>query len=184
MGKKPDVLIKQIRKLTKLRDHLQPPSSSSASFSNEEVSRLLDKVAKSLLLNLTEERARHDTQLLILKEEMKLDAVDHEANLAKTVDRHRIASERGERISTVFLKSIEAVKSIDEEMITTCPFYNTRIVKALPAFVNSSVDQETPASSVAAASAAASSSTSTDPRKPPEAATEAGEAEAATGTPL
>ena len=136
---------KQIEKLQKVRKRfgkiiksLQENEASSSSSQLEEVKKLesiLEKTVQSLAVHVELERQEHDTQFMLIQQEIRKDLMDRDAHEAKQVDRLRIASERGEKLSTVMLRNHESVQQIEREMGRACPWFRTRITKSVQAFV-------------------------------------------------
>lgn len=104
--------------------------------------RLLQTTTQCITLELEAERMENEVTLLLLKEELKRDLMDRDANDAKTLDRQRIASERGEKFSVLVLRSKESVAQIDRDIATVCPWYRTRVCKSMSAFQATATDDE------------------------------------------
>lgn len=97
--------------------------------SNLEV--LLKETAHSMEREIDIERRQTELQLRLITEEVRKDEVDARANEAKAVERHRVASERGERFSDVFIRSKESIAQIECELNMLCPWHRTRVCKGV-----------------------------------------------------
>ena len=95
---------------------------------------VLSKTIAQVTSELHVERVANDTRLSIIKQEIKEDLVDRDANDAKSLDKQRIAAERGEKYASTLLKSYESVNNINHELSQTCPWHKTRICKSVSAF--------------------------------------------------
>ena len=137
---------KQIEKLQKVRKRFgkiikslqeNEASSSSSSSQLEEVKKLelaLSKTVQSLAVHVALERQEFNIDLMLIQQEIRKDIMDRDAHEAKQVDRLRIASERGEKLSTVMLRNREGVQQIEREMGRACPWFRTKICRSVQAF--------------------------------------------------
>ena len=127
---------KQIKKLSKFHRKLKQFIDTDSVDVNtaKALEPILEKVLRSLAIEIEYERRQHEVNLGIIKNEIKLDLIDRDANDARIMDRQRIASEKGEMFSTMMLKNRERVVQIDSELSAACPWFRTRVCKSLSVF--------------------------------------------------
>ena len=87
-----------------------------------------------LVRNVEMERKRAELELLILRETVKRDLMDRDANDARVVEKMRVALERGDKMATLLSKSRDNVAQVERDLVTICPFARTRICKSVFAF--------------------------------------------------
>lgn len=135
-SKKLSGIDKHVNKLGKLSKRIRVLAQSDQ-VDVEQLKKLdvvLSKTIAQLVSNLHVERVAADTMLSIIKQEIKEDLVDRDANDAKSLDKQRIAAERGEKYASTLLKSYESVSNINHELSQACPWHKTRICKSVSAF--------------------------------------------------
>lgn len=127
---------KQIKKLTKFHHKLKQLIESNSVDVNaaKSLEPILQKVLRSLTLEIDSERRQNEVNLAIIDSEIKRDLIDRDANEARIIDRQRISSERGEEFSAMMLKNRERVSQIDHELSHACPWFRTRVCKSLSVF--------------------------------------------------
>lgn len=127
---------KQIKKLSKF--HLKLKQLINDDSVNVDTAKtlepILEKVVRSLAVEIELERKQNEISLAIINSEIKLDLIDRDANDARIIDRQRISSEKGEEFSTIMLKNRERVGQIDAELSLACPWFRTRVCKSLSVF--------------------------------------------------
>lgn len=136
MSKPSSGVDKQIKKLSKF--HLKLKQLINDQSVNVDTAKtlepILEKVVRSLAIEIELERKQNEISLAIINSEIKLDLIDRDANDARIIDRQRISSEKGEEFSTVMLKNRERVGQIDAELSLACPWFRTRVCKSLSVF--------------------------------------------------
>lgn len=86
------------------------------------------------------ERLRKEIQLNMLRDEIRSDLIDRDANDAKTVERYRVAAERGEKVAIVLGRANTTAQKIANDVQSACPFHKTKICASVSAFFEPATD--------------------------------------------
>jgi len=124
MGKEADGYVKDGLSLTK-RLHKEIAESS---LSSDDAKRLKSMAAEAnkLLVNLrrqlVDDANSNSVREAILKQVMKEELIDRDANAARISDRQRLASERVHGIASLAQRSEDAVQQINASIVSLCPW--------------------------------------------------------------
>ena len=81
-----------------------------------------NKLLVNLRRQLTEDRVVVTTREQILKQTLKEELIDRDANAARVADRQRFSYEKGQGIASLAQRSEEAVQQINASIVSLCPW--------------------------------------------------------------